>query len=156
LKRYGDVLDVDDRNLKRLKHSPLRQSITFNVDDVDEEDESERGSHLSFQAFNAEGDNTGDIDKLSEFESDNIYQDSELVFEGGGEEVDIDEVEQDYEEENDESEDYDYDYDAGNQSDDEGGDDDFDDEEYAQYFEENLKQPGDQELSKSDETFKFE
>ncbi|CAI2168649.1 3163_t:CDS:10, partial [Funneliformis geosporum] len=70
LKRYGDALDVDDRNIKRLKQSPLRQSITFNHND-DEEDESEQGSQSSFQVNNSEGDTTGDFDKLSEIESEN-------------------------------------------------------------------------------------
>ncbi|CAG8693107.1 13787_t:CDS:10, partial [Funneliformis mosseae] len=77
LKRYGDALDVDDRYIKRLKHSPLRQSITFNHNE-DNEDESEHGSQSSFQIFNSEGDTTGDFDKLSEIESENVYQDSEL------------------------------------------------------------------------------
>ncbi|CAB4406829.1 unnamed protein product [Rhizophagus irregularis] len=125
LKRYGDVLEVDDRNAKRLKQSPLRQSITFNNDDDDDENESE-------QAF----------DKVKKHESDSFY--SELTFDGGAHDNEADEVEQDYEDE-DADDDYDYgdddeDYDPGNQSDDEG-DDDFDDDEYVQLFEENLRQP---------------
>jgi hypothetical protein len=140
------ALDIDEHNAKRLKQSPLRQSITFN-NDYDDENESEQGNSLGTRTLNAKG-NSIDFDKLSEQES---YQDSELTFEGGDaaaqdDDVDIDEIEQDY---YDEEADGDYeddgdDYDAGNQSDDEGDDDDFDDEEYAQYFEENLRQPNDE------------
>ena len=134
LKRYGDVLDVDDRNAKRLKQSPLRQSITFNhLDDDDDDDESEQGV----------------FDAKSKLGSESFYQDSELVFDAvtHDDDADIDEIEQDYEDEeyddDDDDDDDDYEYDPNNQSDDDDDDDedDFNDDEYVQYFEENLRQP---------------
>ncbi|RIB10736.1 hypothetical protein C2G38_165583 [Gigaspora rosea] len=120
LKRNSDESNIYERHVKRLKHSPLRNSITFDYDDDD--DDGDGDSNINARILGTDEDPITYLDQSSE----NYYQPSEYQM--------GDDDEQDYEDG--------YDYDAGNQSDDEGEEDDSD-EEFVHDFEEFLKDQDD-------------